>query len=144
MPTDRPPTVLLMTSLWEYQCCGDPISVGEVVEFSVSTMPSDPVFQPLFSQPLTRYASRHSIDASEVELVGRVVKLWEGRADVRETPTCSERCPGTGRITPITTMVPWDERWAGQDHVESMRREPACWILEVEELPGWQGEVRGA
>ena len=133
------------TAAWEYQCCGTPVSVGDELTLRHVAwdegLPGNDAYRRV--QHLDWYVGHHVTSEEEgaAEDLVRVLALWEAHSDLdfrAGDDGYYAAARDSGRLVPITTMVPFDATWAGDDpptpSARHTPREPQGWIMKLEVL----------
>lgn len=128
-------TVLIWISQWEYQCCGNPIKSGDVVDLTVFP----PVERDAWTHVVGRIAlvaGHHVPPEDAYHLRVHVDRLMEARARREQNPADEvwRSEPGSEEVHEVPTMMRWEEDWQPAQH----GAEPCGWILEatiLAELP---------
>lgn len=129
-------TTLIWIDQWEYQCCGNPISTGDVVELTLFETDWPEPWTPALAAPVQLAASHHVPPPESYHLRVRVGRLFEARAKREQRPG-DEAWPliaGSAEVQQVGVMRVWDEDWQPALH----GGDPEGWVLDVtvlEELP---------
>ncbi|MCE1178266.1 MAG: hypothetical protein LWW86_04445 [Micrococcales bacterium] len=142
------PIVHSYTDLWEYACCGEPVSVGDEITVRRIIDPghANKVYGHIV--PVDWYVGYHVFDDTEGPVEShpvRVLALWEAHSELGYHAEAGDPpdngyyapLPGTGRLTPIETMVTWDEAWDlafADPRADYTPVEPRGWVMRLEVL----------
>jgi len=134
------PVVHSFTALWEYECCGTELAVGDVVELDHQPLEPDDVWSALVH--IDWYVGHHDTgdDAQRARSRVRVLAIWEAYATRTYHPEPAGYYadePGTGRLVGVDRMVAHNPDWY-DDMPEPPRtyvpREPSGWVMQLEVL----------
>ena len=134
-------TVHSFTDLWEYQCCGEPVAVGDVLR--LEHIPYDDGLGALAGvHEVDWYVGHHTVGEQPghaADLV-RVLDLWEVRVtlDVHRRPGHVAPRAGSARLTRVDRMRPWGPAWAEDRPAPAGSHdpaEPAGWLMRLDPLP---------
>ncbi len=135
-------TVFIWIAQWEYQCCGTPITSGDVVDLTVCETDWAEPWQTAVGGPIPLAAEHHVPPEGSHHLKVRVERLMEARAHRIQDPDDEGwyLVPGSGEVCDVATMKVWNEEW----QPARVGGEPEGWILEatvLAELPPQRNNI---
>lgn len=126
-------------AVWEYQCCGEPVALGQTYDWWVVPCNSASEWDAALGATVSLMASHHAMEPGTRQVRVRVHNLWTAGARYAHTASGVTMVPGTAQIAGIDMMDPWAEGVPVDDGVVHV----AGWIAEVQimqELPAYQPE----
>ncbi len=136
------PIVHSFTSLWEYQCCGEPVGVGDVVTVEHIPYPENITGELSGVHEVDWYVGHHTITEEQLHATDRVrvARIWEVwvTLDFHPGPGHYSARAGSGRLTRVDRMRPWDPAWSEDRPAPAGSHdpaEPAGWLMRLEPLP---------
>lgn len=127
-------------ALWEYQCCGEPVALGQTYDWWVLDSESGTVWDAAIGARVALRAIHHAMDPGTRQVRVRVGNLWAVGARFERTGSEMGAVPGTASVAGVDVMDPWAADMSGGGGVLT----PVGWIAEVEilqELPAYQPAV---
>ena len=139
--------LLVLVSLWEYECCGDPLRAGDTTTLQLIHTAPDRIWSRRLPVAPEWHLTRHRVDEVERVVRAQVFRLWEAFCDLQRNPNGSwDPAPSSGTLRPVLTMQPHRDTWQGDPdwHRPGMpagRRRPRAaqaWVVlldVLQELP---------
>ncbi|MEL4357801.1 MULTISPECIES: DUF6578 domain-containing protein [unclassified Luteococcus] len=128
---------------WEYQCCGEPLRVGDVLPLRLNPMPPDRVWARRLPAPPEWVGTHHGPAAPGDRLIrAHVYRIWEAFADEEVVGGRIRLAPSSGSLRPILVINPNRDTWEGDPDWDRPglppgRRRPRAahgWVLLVDVL----------
>lgn len=133
MTTSSSERLLAFVAQWEYECCGDPLQVGEAVDLTLTSVSKEPLPGP-DGRPVSHHIEHHVSDDPMRHVRARVVGVWEERIRHEQRDGVWYPVAATAEFTPIRRMAVWEQQW----QPTNSGARPTGWVVEldvIDELP---------
>lgn len=124
------------TDLWEYECCGTGLSVGDdLLVDLVAADEHDRVWGDCLDEPISWYLGHHDTGGEfPVSVRATVLRVYEAYCDLEYVPRGRyfRPAPGSGRLVAVPTMATGKSSWYEREPPDPPARftptEPVGWV----------------